>query len=70
MCGVYLDKELMDGTVNIGKKITEFLAKEYVEQHRQEILAKVDVTAVTNAIAIKVAEQVVLELAKKEKPNE
>jgi len=61
LCGVN-KVEVISKIVN---SVADFMAKEYVEQHQQEILAEVDPKVIINALSIKIAEQVVSALLEK-----
>lgn len=50
----------------IFSNICDFLAKEYVSKNGEALLAAVDVKAVTNTLAIKIAEELTSKILKKE----
>lgn len=50
--------------------VVKFLAEEFIKQHSQEILAKVDTLAIANALAIKVSEIIAANLVKEKKDEQ
>ena len=62
---IFCGEDKFEVVSKIMDNVCAFLVKEYVKQHRQEILAQIDPQAIINTMAVKIAEQITTNLLEK-----